>query len=183
MTVSRLHFQGLFWLILAAHDIAVVLMVSILSLFSNSFRLFSEPLGRIPSIPTKIGTTVTLMIQSFFFFFFFFVQWQDFLKFSLCGVPERQHPRDYDFFLFLFTLGWFQLEWGELFVFQNLWELSLGSILFRSLTIIFVVFIVYSLRVFHISVSWRFFTGFWVRVSFLKFPGLFSVFWPISIMH
>ena len=40
----------------------------------------------------------------------------------------------------------------------------------------------YSLRVFHVSVSWWFFTGVWVTVSLPKYPGLFSVFWPFSTM-
>ena len=41
----------------------------------------------------------------------------------------------------------------------------------------------YSLiRAFHISVSRWFFTGVWVTASFLKSPGLFSAFWPFSIM-
>ena len=41
----------------------------------------------------------------------------------------------------------------------------------------------YSLiRAFHISVSRWFFTGVWVIASLLKSPGLFSVFWPFSIM-
>ena len=39
----------------------------------------------------------------------------------------------------------------------------------------------YSLKVFHISVSWWSSTGVWVTASLLKSPGLFSVFWPISI--
>ena len=38
------------------------------------------------------------------------------------------------------------------------------------------------IRVFHISVSWSFFTGDWVTASLLKSPGLFSVFWLFSIM-
>ena len=42
--------------------------------------------------------------------------------------------------------------------------------------------IIYSLRVFHISVSWWFFTGVWVIASLLKSPGLFSEFWPFSFM-
>ena len=37
-------------------------------------------------------------------------------------------------------------------------------------------------RVFHTSVSWWSFTGDWVIASLLKSPGLFSVFWPSSIM-
>ena len=38
------------------------------------------------------------------------------------------------------------------------------------------------IRVFHISVSWWSFTGDWVTTNLLKSPGLFSVFWPFSIM-
>ena len=38
------------------------------------------------------------------------------------------------------------------------------------------------IRVFHISVSWRSFTGVWVIASLLKSPGLFSVFWPFSVI-
>ena len=40
----------------------------------------------------------------------------------------------------------------------------------------------YYFRVFHISVSWCSFTGDWVTPSLIKSPGLFSVFWPFSIM-
>ena len=40
----------------------------------------------------------------------------------------------------------------------------------------------YSSRVFHISISWWFFTGVWVTASLLKSPGLVSVFWPSSAM-
>ena len=38
------------------------------------------------------------------------------------------------------------------------------------------------IRVFHISITWWSFTGDWVTTSLLKSPGLFSVFWPFSIM-
>ena len=37
-------------------------------------------------------------------------------------------------------------------------------------------------RIFHISVSWWFFTGVWVTASLLKPPGLVSLFWPSSAM-
>ena len=37
-------------------------------------------------------------------------------------------------------------------------------------------------RVFHISVSWWFFTGIWLTASLLKSPGLLSVFWQFSII-
>ena len=38
------------------------------------------------------------------------------------------------------------------------------------------------LRNFHTSISWWFLTGVWEIASFLKSPGLFSVFWQILIM-
>ena len=38
------------------------------------------------------------------------------------------------------------------------------------------------IKVFHISVSWWYFTGVWVTASLLKSPGLFSVFWSFSLM-
>ena len=38
------------------------------------------------------------------------------------------------------------------------------------------------IRAFHISVSWGSFTGVWVTASLPKSLGLFSVFWPFSIM-
>ena len=44
-------------------------------------------------------------------------------------------------------------------------------------------FIIYSFRVFHLSVSWWFFSGVWVTASLLKFPGLVSGFWPFSAMQ
>ena len=43
---------------------------------------------------------------------------------------------------------------------------------------VIIIIIVYSFRVFHISVSWWFLTGVWVTASLLKSPGLVSGFWP-----
>ena len=48
--------------------------------------------------------------------------------------------------------------------------------------IIIIIIIIYSFRVFHIRVSWWFFTGVWVTASLLKSPGLVSGFWPFSAM-
>ena len=48
--------------------------------------------------------------------------------------------------------------------------------------IIIIIIIIYTLRVFHIGVSWWSFTEVWVTASILKSPGLFSVFWPTSVM-
>ena len=38
------------------------------------------------------------------------------------------------------------------------------------------------LRVFHIRVSWWFFTEVWVTASLFKCPELFSVFWPVLVI-
>ena len=43
----------------------VVWMILIVPLIYNSFRLFSKPLGTIPSAPTTMGITVILMFHSF----------------------------------------------------------------------------------------------------------------------
>ena len=48
--------------------------------------------------------------------------------------------------------------------------------------IIVIIIIIYSLRVFHISVSWWSFNEVWVTIILLMSPGLFSVFWLISII-
>ena len=48
--------------------------------------------------------------------------------------------------------------------------------------IIITIIIIYSFTVFHISVGWWSSTGVWVTASLLKFPRLFSEFWPFSIM-
>ena len=48
---------------------------------------------------------------------------------------------------------------------------------------IIIIIIVYCFRVFHISISWWFFTEVWVTASLLKSPGIVSVFWPSSAMQ
>ena len=45
---------------------AVIWMVSIRPLISNSFRTLTKPMGTVPSAPITIGTTVTLMFHSFY---------------------------------------------------------------------------------------------------------------------
>ena len=55
--------------------------------------------------------------------------------------------------------------------------------LFRTISYVFLYYYYYLLiRIFYISDIWWFFTGVWVTASLLKSPGLFSVFWPFSIM-
>ena len=58
---------------------------------------------------------------------------------------------------------------------------SWASILFFSVRYVIII-IIYSSRVFQISMSWWFFTGVWVTTSLLKSPGLVSVFRPSSAM-
>ena len=48
--------------------------------------------------------------------------------------------------------------------------------------LVFLLSLFYSWRVFPISISRWSFTGVWVTASLLKSPGLFPVFWLISIM-
>ena len=51
-----------------------------------------------------------------------------------------------------------------------------------TLVINYYYYYYYSFRVFHISVSWWFFTEIWVTACLLKSLRRFSVFWPFSIM-
>ena len=59
--------------------------------------------------------------------------------------------------------------------------LQLLLLLYQRLLLLLLI-IVIIIRVFQISVSWWYFTGYWVTASLLKSPGLFSVFWSFSIM-
>ena len=72
-----------------------------------------------------------------------------------------------------------------------LWDVASsenGNFSFKSYELCFVYWYFYFyyyyllIRVFHISISWWSFTGDWVTANLLKSPGLFSVFWPFSIM-
>ena len=53
---------------------------------------------------------------------------------------------------------------------------------YDSTSIIMNISIIISIPCVFFSVNWWFFNGVWARASLLKSPGLFSVFWPISIM-
>ena len=57
---------GLFQVSLAHINYAVIFMVLILTLISNSSSLLSKPLETVPSAPTTIGNTITFMFHSFF---------------------------------------------------------------------------------------------------------------------
>ena len=63
----------------------------------------------------------------------------------------------------------------------TLWSTGMAKSTIRQ--VIIIIIIIYSLRVFHRSVSRWLLTGVWVTASHFKSTGLFSVFWPISIMQ
>ena len=67
------------------------------------------------------------------------------------------------------------------FMFQGFFQIS-SKVEVLILLFTFLIIIIYSFRIFHISVSWWFFTGVWVTASLLKSPGLVSGFWPFSVM-
>ena len=76
----------------------------------------------------------------------------------------------YVFFL-SFPLVW----WCPLPIFPSICKFP-----FHQLLLLLLLF--YSLRVFHINISWWSFTRVWETASFPKSPGPFSVFWTISTM-
>ena len=66
----------------------VVRIVSIFSLISNSFSPLSKHLATVPSAPSLIGITVTLMFYSFLSYLAR-SKYFCFLLFSLCVPPKR----------------------------------------------------------------------------------------------
>ena len=71
-------------------------------------------------------------------------------------------------------------------LFSNSFNFTLSSTRTEKSTILevffFLLIIIYSFWVFHISISWWFFSGVSVTASLLKSLGLFSVFWPFSFL-
>ena len=63
-----------------------------------------------------------------------------------------------------------------------LWSTRTAKSTFFQILFIIIIFIIYSSRVFNISISWGFFTGVWLTASPLKSPGFVSVFWLSSAM-
>ena len=79
--------------------------------------------------------------------------------------------------------------WSSLFSLQVslitlVFPSTLASHCFDSASNFIIIIIIYSFRVFHISVSWWSFTGVWVTASLLKSPGLAvlnnTVVWMVS---
>ena len=63
-----------------------------------------------------------------------------------------------------------------------LWSARAAKSTILQVSSFLLIIIIYSLRVFHISVSWWSFTGVWVKANLLQSPELFSIFWPFLIM-
>ena len=157
---------------------------------TKSSSPFTIPLGIVPSVLTTIGTTVTAIdflfsrkvseiISLFAFFYFHSIVCRDYsavLCFLFFGV------------FFSITRSGFQAEVIR-FISESLRNMCVsfsrndsGFCTFNLFKFIIIFIIIYSFRVFRISVSWWSFTRDWVIASLLKSPGLFSVFWPFSIM-
>ena len=123
-----------------------------------------KPLGTVPSAPITVGITLTFMFYSLFSSlarskYFSLVSFS--LIFPMWSAETAKSSCRQVYFFFVKS----RLLCGDPFVLQ-----------------IIIIIIIYSFRVFHISVSWWLFTGDWVTASLLKSPGLFSVFWAFSIM-
>ena len=144
--------------ILADLKNSVVWVVSIRPPISSSSSSLSKPLETVPSVPTTIGITVTLMFYSFLSYLARY-KYSFFLSFSL-----------------IFTL-W--SAFFSLFLLITIWPGLLSRICYYYYYYYYYYLLI---RVFHISVSLWSFTGDWVTTSLLKSPGLFSVFWPFSII-
>ena len=142
--------------ILAIMNNVVVWMVSAHPLISKSSSPFNNPFVTIPKAPITIGIIVT------FIFHGFSVVYSSFHFFSVlfCDQPGQQSPWFFKFTFFLLIIK--------------------RSGLLAEIR--FIIIIIYSLRVFHISISRWSFTGDCVTASLLKSPGLLSVFWPFSTM-
>ena len=138
---------------------------------SSDFKIFqfiSKTFGTIPSAPRKIGIIFTLMFYSFLFLELgqIFCLSFHFLSDSLFCSQSQQNQLDSKFSFMVNTrpelLAW--IRWS-FFITKSQ-----------------IIIIIYSFRVFHISVSWWFFTGVWVTTSHRKSPGFVSGIWPFSAM-
>ena len=155
-------------------------MVSTRPPTSKSSRPFNNTLVTVPKAPITIGIIVTFMFHSFFQFSSKVeVLILLFTFFQFYSVVTRDSKVDY-FASSLFLLLLIIIKSGLLAGIRwSVWMLKSH----RSfiIIIIIIIIIIYSFRVFHINVSWWFFTGFWVIASLLKSPGLVSRLLNISV--
>ena len=126
---------------------------------SKSSSPFSNPLVTVPNAPITIGIIVTCMFHIFF-----------------------QFPSKFEVLIFLFTFFQFYSvvsRDSKVDYFASFFFLSI----IKSGLLADIINIIYSFRVFHISVSRCVLTEVWVTTSLLKSPELVSRFWPFSSMR
>ena len=154
--------------ILAVLSNAVIWIVSTRPPTSKSSRPFNNPLVIVPNTPITIGTIITFMFHSFF------------------NSLARSR------YLFFFSLSFRFILWSArtakstiLQIFLFLLIIMRCGLLARirwSVCMLKYYYYFTPLKVFNPDISWWIFTGVWETASLLKTPGLFSVFWPFSIM-
>ena len=145
--------------ILAVLNNVVVWMVSTLLPTSKSSSPFSNPLVTVPNAPVTIGIIVTFMFHNFF--------------------NSLARTRNLSFFSHSFSFILWSVRTAKSTILQVFFCFFLLINIRSGLQ---AEIIIYSFRVFHISVSWWFFTGVWVTASLLKFSGHVSWFWPFLAM-
>ena len=181
--------------ILAVLSNAVAWIVSTRPPNFKSSRPFNNPFVIVLNAPFTIGTIVTFMFHSFFQFsskveviilFFTFLQIYSVVR----GTSKSTILQVLFFLLIIMRSGLLAgIRWSVCMLksHRSLCE----SFSKRGAGLCIYHLFVWStlrvnyfthLRVFYASVSWWFSTGVWAIVSLLKSPGLFSVFWPFSIM-
>ena len=149
-------------------------MVSTRPLISKSSSLLKNPLVTVSKTPITIGIIVIFRFHSFFQFpskvkvltlLFTFFQF-----YSVVSWDSKVSSFATSLFLLLIFISSGLLA-------EIRWSVSYVKVLFFCCCYYY-----YSFGVFHISLSWWFFTGVWVTASLLKSPGLFPVLCPCSIM-
>ena len=168
--------------ILAVFNNVIVWMVSTRPQTSKSSSPFSNPLVTVPKAPITIGIIFAFMLHSFSACKSFTLEFewqqvssdhQDYSEYS-CNLNNA----------LLWMASILPLISNSSSSFSKSLEVvpSAPTTTCITITIMFHIIIFTPFRVFPTSVSRWFFTRFWVTKSLLKSPGLFSVFWPISIM-
>ena len=169
--------------ILAVLNNVVVWMVSTRPSTSKSSSPFSNPFVTVPNAPITISIIVTCMFHSFFNsqarsrYLSFFLHSFSFILWSAGTAKSTILQVLFFCWLLLGLVFWPRL--GDPCVCQS--PIGVYVCYFQGLLLLLLLLLFYSLRFFHISVNWWFFTGVWVTTSLLKSPGHFS-FWLISIM-
>ena len=165
-------------------------MVSTSLFIYKSSSPFTNPLVTVPRAPITISITVTFMYQSLFNSLSSSMNFP-LLSFSFsftlrsAGTPKSTIRQVLTCLLTMTSSNRLvEIKWSvcisksqKVFVFH-----FPGQMLGCAYNVCLFIFIIYSLRVFHLSVRWWSFTGVWVTASLLKSPGLFSLFLLFSIV-